>query len=316
MQPSPSDLQFPFDRITYREGQLLASRDLQDDERMNRRLRQLHTRYLHETWGIALGFTVRGQINEDAIHVGTGLALDSSGREILLNQELSLPLPNTPLLTRLMLVATFEPDDAFGGMRDLRAICFTGGLDPRLEKPAFAWRTQDTLRPGSDVPLAAVSVVAGALIANVDLSVRRYADRMARPHLGFGSFDFHPQRSGLYSKVTIDTTDGGFSGVPQYFARLDLLDPSQKGNFPTALVATFGFVDAPAPASFRYNFPFPPLDVLPELKLRLTWLGVETVSGCEPVFSIFNLFSLAGLLLFLTPSGKLSQSLFTKEVKL
>jgi len=59
MKPRPpAELQTPFDRVTYREGQLLASRDLHDDFDTAERLRRMHTRFLHYTWGIALGFSV------------------------------------------------------------------------------------------------------------------------------------------------------------------------------------------------------------------------------------------------------------------
>ena len=53
------DLDIPFDRITYRDGQLLTALDLSDEQRRHDRLRRLHVRYLHDTWGIALGLEVR-----------------------------------------------------------------------------------------------------------------------------------------------------------------------------------------------------------------------------------------------------------------
>ncbi|MDQ1450757.1 MAG: hypothetical protein QOK38_623 [Acidobacteriaceae bacterium] len=315
MQGTPRDLQQPFDRVTYREGQLMTGRDLQDDAGTNQRLRRLHTRYLHDTWGIALGFTVSAQTGDDSIHVGSGLALDTAGREILLGKDLSLPVPNTTSATRLMLVATYQGNEAYRNLKDLGTICFAGGLDPRLEQPVFAWRTQDTLAAGADVPLAAASVMQGALTAPPDLSVRRYADQMTRPHIGFGSFDFHPTRSDRYVHATVDTTDSGFSSTPQYFARLDIADATANTNkFPVALVATFGYIDKATEASFIYSFPFPGGDWPEALMLRVTWLGLERVSGCEPVFSLLNFYRLGGFLLFKPTFSKVSQTLIPKEV--
>ena len=51
-------LEIPFDRVTWRDGQLLTANDMQSDQTRDSRLWQLHTRYLHDTWGIAIGFAV------------------------------------------------------------------------------------------------------------------------------------------------------------------------------------------------------------------------------------------------------------------
>ena len=42
-------------RIAYHEGQLLSARDLGDDAAYESRLRGLHVRGLHNTWGVAPG---------------------------------------------------------------------------------------------------------------------------------------------------------------------------------------------------------------------------------------------------------------------
>ena len=91
-QRPPRDLQIPFDRVTYRDGQLLASRDLQDDVRADQRLRSLHTRYLHDTWGIALGFTVTASVGSSSVHVGPGYAIDASAQELLLAEDIDGPV--------------------------------------------------------------------------------------------------------------------------------------------------------------------------------------------------------------------------------
>ena len=68
------DLEIPFERVTYRRGQRLEARDLHDDHRRDARLRELHVRHLHDTWGIALGFEVTG-IRD----TGSGAARNATG---------------------------------------------------------------------------------------------------------------------------------------------------------------------------------------------------------------------------------------------
>jgi hypothetical protein len=69
-------LEIPFDRVTWRDGQLLTANDLQSDQTRNSRLWQLHTRHLHDTWGIATGFQVYADSGDSALQVGPGYAID------------------------------------------------------------------------------------------------------------------------------------------------------------------------------------------------------------------------------------------------
>lgn len=290
---TPPDLQIPFDRITYREGQLLGSRDLQDDVRTDQRLRALHTRYLHDTWGVALGFTISAFAGSTTVHVGPGYAVDSSGRDIVLAENLELNLPGTEAPADLILVVGYRADRQYRALPDVGAVCGRGGLDPRNERPVFAWRTLETLDFTSDVPLASVRAQQGALLAAADLSVRRNAARMVRPHIGFGSVHVRPQSGeSLFGEVQIDTSDAGFSRTPQYFARLNPAQSSTSELF-IAYVDSLSFIDRPTAGSFFYNLP---LASVFESGLTLTWLGVEPVAGCEPVPNLQLFFTLAGFL--------------------
>jgi hypothetical protein len=303
---APRDLQIPFDRVTYRNGQLLASRDLQDDVRANQRLRSLHTRYLHDTWGIALGFTVRAFPGDASVHVGPGYAIDNSARDILLAEDLDLPVPNTQVSVDLILVMNYQEDRQFRALPDLSAVCAGGGLDPRNERPVFGWRTLETLQIGPDVPLAKVTVQKGALIEPPDLSVRRNASRLIRPHIGFGDMEAVPNRINLFAEIQVDTSDAGFAKVPQYFARVSGVSEKIPGEL-FAFANTFAYIDRTTPSSFFYNvfFPFFATGVVVEnVKMRLNWLGVEAVTGCEPVLN-FRLFTLAGVLLNVSNFSKL-----------
>jgi hypothetical protein len=294
---SPQDLQIPFDRVTYRDGQLLASRDLQDDVTGDQRLRSLHTRYLHETWGIALGFTVMAAAGSASVRVGPGYALDAAGQELLLAESLDIDVPDTTSRVELVLVMNYQPNSAFQARPDLPLVCISGGLDPRLERPLFAWRTLETLKLGLDVPLAKLVAQQGALLAPPDLEVRRNASRMIRPHIGFGTVEFSPPLDTSIGEIQVDTSDAGFAGTPSYMATLSAVDPAAPALF-LAYVNTFSYLDRTTPASFFFNMPFSFL-LRPLQTVRLNWLGIESVAGCEPVPRFFSVF-LSGFLGTLT----------------
>jgi hypothetical protein len=295
MKPRPpAQLQIPFDRVTYRQGQALASRDLHDDFENAERLRRMHTQFLHGTWGIGLGFSVSGQVSDTSVAVGSGYALDSSAREIL-SQDQLLPVPQTPAAADLLLVATYVADSEFRNVPDPRVLCAGTSSDPRAERPAFYWRTPDTFVPGPDVPLAHLRVQNGALISLPDLSVRRYARPLVRPHIGTGAV----QASGaaIASGLQVDTSDAGFAHNPEYFARLDF-----EGNPLIQAVSQFGANSAYVESSSAQQFVYraPELrnfggGLLLEQTFTVTWVGVEPVTGCQPIFNPILIYSLAAV---------------------
>jgi len=281
----PRELQIPFDRVTYREGQLLASRDLHDDFDSVQRLRRMHTRFLHDTWGIALGFSVLGQIFDDSVQVAPGYALDNAAREILLSEDTLLPLPVTNEEVDILLVASCQPDSVYTDLTNVAALCAGSNIDPRNERPAFTWRTPLTLNLGLDVPLAHLTVQKGVLTRLPDLSVRRYVRRMVRPHIA-GDVVVASGRD-IINGVKVDTRAAGFAHTTEYFVRLD----SGFGGI-ADILAQFGansaYVESSSPKGFTYvaseldKF-FPGSLPLPFL---VTWIGVEPVTGCEPAAGI------------------------------
>jgi hypothetical protein len=290
----PAELQIPFDRVTYREGQLLASRDLHDDFETAQRLRRMHTRFLHDTWGIALGFSLYGQVSDDFVHVGPGYALDSSDREILLAEDLVLPVPQTTTATDLMLVISYQPDSVYRNLPDVAVLCAGTVLDPREERPVFAWRTPDTLNLGLDVPLAHLRVNKGVLVLPPDLSVRRYARKLVRPHIATGTVTAIGRE--IFDGLAVNTSDAGFAGNPEYFARLDfalggLVDVAAQ------FAANSAYIESSSAKQFVYVAPelikFAP-GLLP-VPLTITWVGVEPATGCEPVSNPYVAYTYSGL---------------------
>lgn len=298
MKPrAPRDLQAPFDRVTYRAGQLLTASDLQDDLRTNQRLRRLHTHYLHNTWGVALGFAVIGNEGQDSVYVGPGYAVDAVGREILFSDGSDLPIPQTAAQTILALVVTYRSDSQYQNLPDFATLCAGSTADPRLEQPVFAWRTADTLQPGMDVPLASITIEQGALVRLPDLSVRRTATRQLRPYIGFGSQDYTVQRSGdPFEPFLIDTSDAGFVATPSYFAKVELAlgeTAAPVALLYLALAQQASFIATPSPVSFTY-FVFYASQLREAVKnITITWFGIEPIAGCEPTANPYYKYQVA-----------------------
>ncbi|MDQ1486203.1 MAG: hypothetical protein QOJ62_1896 [Actinomycetota bacterium] len=77
-------------RVNFFDGQLLSADDFRTDQDYHRRMRYLHNRLLHG-WGIVEGYEV-----EDAaggVVVGSGVAIDPLGRELVLPEPARIDLP-------------------------------------------------------------------------------------------------------------------------------------------------------------------------------------------------------------------------------
>jgi hypothetical protein len=323
----PSDLEIPFDRITYRAGQLLTARDRRDEERRHGRLRRLHTRYLHETWGISLGFIVHKMGDNKAVIVGPGYAVDGAGRDILLAEGIQVPVPEATGSETFVLVASYQEDAAFQGRPDAAALCLSGGLDTRHERPIFSWHPPDAVRFGPQVPLVQVIVQNGTIQGRLDLRVRRNARPLIRPHMGCGVTE--PGRTGwrlweeqgqddaLGLEVVVNTSEIGFTNTPYYFAALHgdfgnrdgeplfESDAWPSGTAPAFFLDAFGFVTDADRESFTYrivrtrelSFPFERAISPAEAERRewiISWLGIEPVSGCEPNLDFGRIYTLSG----------------------
>src|SRR5580698_8667996 len=100
---TPADLASPLQRVTWRDGQTLLSRDLRDDRSYTDRLRHLHIRYQHKTWGVVEGLNV-GAVAGWAV-VTPGYALDKEGRELLLQSLTRVAAPANVVASTTMYLA-------------------------------------------------------------------------------------------------------------------------------------------------------------------------------------------------------------------
>jgi hypothetical protein len=300
-----ADADLSFDRVTYREGQLLTARDLSDDHGREIRLGRLHVRHLHETWGIAIGFDVQ-PAGPSAVAVGPGYALDHLGRELVLAASLAIPVPAVPGPETFVLVATFLEDGAFVGRGAGDAVCLDGPLQPRRERPALAWRTPGELERGPMVPLGHVVVQGKAILGSIQTRVRRYARRLVRPQIGTGTTDFEilpgsrwwKQGNLLGFEQRVSTLEADFTSLPLYFAGLVVMQPSVEHSpdeVAQAIAQAQGHIASTATDGFVYRVvvrePFV-RDL--ETTWAVSWIGVQPLAGCPPSLDLKRLLTLAG----------------------
>ncbi len=325
----PIDLEIPFDRVTYRDGQLLAAQDLRDDHRQVLRRQALHTHYLHETWGVALGFEVSVLEDLNKVAVDPGHAIDELGRDILLAKPVEVAVPSVEGRERFALTVHYQDDVAFRDRRELAAVCLGDGLNPRDERPAFSWRRPGEVRFGLEVPLASVDVEDGQVVdvedshvteGSPDLRVRRNTRPFVRPHIGWGEteagrsgwqFNNESFATDYGLSINVDTSDAGFTRTPLYFAQLigNFSSPTESQHF-----VPFGQLAALSLGSLAHivrasqtDFVLQVADVhthvtdleAEQRQWRVVWIGVEPATGCEP-----NL----DLEIFRTHVGLLSQA--------
>jgi hypothetical protein len=317
----PQGLEIPFDRVTWRDGQLLAASDMQDDQTRISRLWQLHTRYMHETWGIAIGFEVSLHNGDSVVQVGPGYAVDEQGRPLVSSQTVPVAVPLVAGTEYQVLVIGYQSDAAFRDRVGLDLLCLGGGPDVRQESPTFSWKAPSEVRMGADVPLITAQVSNGQ-IQTSDTRARRYVQKLLRPYIAAGATDQgstqwtaqanSPSGFTLY-RVAIDTTDNAFNDTPFYFPELHMWNGAPLSVYgvtntsPSSDFADFGgpyaFLTSASRTGFNFNLLVPSAGQAgnmhpvadPNLsQWTVSWVGIE-VATCEPQFHL-----LIGILLNFT----------------
>jgi hypothetical protein len=242
------------ERIRYRAGQLLAARDLQDERDFEALLRWMHTRFLHDTWGIALGLDVE-PLDDSKVRIWPGLAYDGYGRELLLTQPATIGVPavvaNHTGDRDRYLVIRYRDAAEFPRKPDVVAVCLPEEMDPNQERssvhplrerPVFLWKRWEAVRLGEEIPLARVQSDAAGNIqldaeGNIllDLIVRRNARPLIRPHIGYGLalvdvesvppwiVNTENGRVQIGLQVEINTSEARFTQTPCYAAMTNVL---------------------------------------------------------------------------------------------
>jgi hypothetical protein len=342
-------------RIRYYGDQLLKADDLQDDVAYEARMRELHVRTVHNTWGVALGFEIDVSEDGDAVLIGPGIAYNCSGRELISVRTLGIGLPAPPTGSQAdawwfdLVINYRETADLLAG-RSAHERCLGTGISPTEEQPTWCWyfagdvtaepppALAEDIRLGDQVPLARFKIAAPLdggrmkLAGKPDLSIRRNAQGLVRPHIAGGHFEgtfqYEPQQRA--ASLWVDTKAGGFSQAPRYFASLashpllaetdaDAPDPEYLAVL-RLLLGPFLAIRAPSRDGFTLDVRFalsPFREMLAttelanmamveestaaiskvlasrvDLHASVYWLGIESVGGCPPPWRLIQLFYL------------------------
>ena len=217
------------ERPAFFGGQRLTAADLTAAQRFNRELRWLHNQTLHD-WGIALGYGVSGAKGEQTVSVQPGFALDQKGRELLLTEAVTPPIPPVAGTgsgqPRSYYLTLSYLDDGDLSAQIRQGECDTSGAVRLAERAALRWQepASSSYREGLDVILAAIQVQNCRLAKAVSLSSRRLITRVQPPSVAAGhtpidstEWKLYPDETnpiGVY--VQVSTAAAAFQMTPRY----------------------------------------------------------------------------------------------------
>jgi hypothetical protein len=233
-----TDVDIPIlERPAFFDGQLLTAADLAAVQGYERELGWLHNRALHD-WGVAFGMYVHGRRGDRAVQVEPGYALDCKGRDLILDDALTLQVPpvagardGSParfyLTVSYLEDADIEPETRAG-------VCDADGAVRRPERCRVRWQDPADVdpiaryRPGLDVVLAGAEVQNCRLAKDVSLAERRDAVAVLRPYVAAGrtppgatSWDLWPSAiAPIGVTADVSTAAAGFPETPRYYARV------------------------------------------------------------------------------------------------
>jgi hypothetical protein len=255
-------------RIRYYDDQLLKAEDLQADVQYETWMRELHVRGVHKTWGVALGYEVKLDVQQRIVQIGPGLAYDVQGREIVSSQPVFLRLPDLPKPLPpaeaadpqwcIDLLISHQTLPELVGDRDLTSSCLSA-TNPLQDQPIWHWSfageslpnrpsppLAEDVRKGEELPLARFQINA-ASVSGPDLSLRRQTQGLIRPYLVSKSIaqGSNPIQGSLLN-WSMQVYTGGFtesqSSLNKIFYFVNLMDHPLSANsgFTAPLKAALG----------------------------------------------------------------------------
>lgn len=293
------------ERITFFKGQQLTAADLTDLQQFNREMRWLHNRGQHQ-WGIGYGFDVNGDRGSRVVTVLPGYGIDNLGREVILTEPQTKPVPaiaggGDRSEVVYFLVAAYQSDEDQHVAERRSGVCLPGGTVRLSEEPLIDWRLPNQLNEGFELILAKAWVKNCQLSRPLSLAMRRSARPSEQPYIAAGqtevgnteweAWSVNGQMIGLQTQV--NTSAARFRTTPRYLAhvageRYLAEDPGPliALGFPSVVDATSkGFllqVMLPAiaagspsinPAKLRDAGEGP--QIFNKLESHVVWMGVE-----------------------------------------
>ncbi|MGB9180939.1 MAG: hypothetical protein WCB68_17030 [Pyrinomonadaceae bacterium] len=265
--PDPIELQ----RLRFQQGQQLRSQDFRDQIAIEAQLRWWHNRSLHNAYGIAEGFDVERRDRSIIVH--PGLAYDSRGRELILQQPKVINLPAAAPAEgakKIILLARYREASSYPRRDLLSGVC-EAGASPLIESPEFLWKPAEQVVPADGVLVAQLLNENGEQTLDEE-SVLPRSRAMAKPRIVTGATIPGSTAWNLWSvpgvnnlsfplgvQVQIDTTAAGFTQKPCYFAWLQgaLWNPSD----PKFIAAPLAHIADPSIDGFTFRLWMPPMRV-------------------------------------------------------
>jgi hypothetical protein len=261
-------------RPEFFDGQRLTAADLAAVQAYQRELRRLHNRTLH-SWGIVNGLAAAGQRGDRAVTIRPGFALDCQGRELIVSEILSLPVPAVAGAASggpapFYLTVSYAADADLPISETRTGVCQGSGAVRRPEASRIRWQAPHDIsaegryRRGLDVILATIQVQNCQLAAPVSTAERRDARPADQPFVAAGAtpegktaWTFWLEAATVLGvQTTVDTSAGGFGASPDYLAHVVgnrvLREPggTAQDPIPGQLVDGFSRISNAGPRSF------------------------------------------------------------------
>jgi hypothetical protein len=216
--------------LEFTPGEELTADGLNNAQDALRSTRWEHNRTLHGT-GVASGLEVSAKLNDTAVMVSAGYAIDSRGREVLLHAPRRVDLPKLSTSPVPWVLAIGRPDaDAWSNCERV-----DDTTDGNAEEGVLAWCANAADLPADALALASISVDNRRLTAAPD-DLRRLLGTPPIPHMatgsgGSGAWTWYTEdeaggvvrraeegarRIGVQTSVATDA--GRFATTPRYFA--------------------------------------------------------------------------------------------------
>jgi len=241
------------ERSQFFNGQRLFASDLQELEAFSREMRWLHNQSLHQP-GIGSGYVPTGKKGDREITIGPGYALDAFGREIVLTQTHTEPVPpvasddnGQPVWYDL--TVSYPSDSDLKPSETREGICLPRGVVRLREEPVFCWvrlslddngqvqpedyRLAQQLRDGLKIVVARAKVFNCQLERDLSTAQRRNARPATQPYLACAHsspawklWKLGDQAGNeIGFQTSIDTSKAKFKVTPCYLARLEDAKP-------------------------------------------------------------------------------------------
>jgi hypothetical protein len=292
-------------RLRYWQGQRLRSRDFRDQLAIDAEHRWWHNRALHGAVGIAEGLEV--QQSGMQVTVTAGLGYDRYGRELLLPCSVDLELPKIPPAEELTLLIGLMPEHQrlCSSAENIDGACLPVRQCRSNPDIAVRWTPTRCVGPRDGLPLASLDPT--RRLTAFTQQIRP----IARPRIASGrTVPGHTNWQGgavvdglddgldygFY--VAVDTSAGGFTDTPHYFAWLQ--GPRLEFAGRLRLLVVFDRITKTSPGAFVFRILVIPLGGIFTTSrrglgvetfrsfarcrsLHVCWLGIECRAPIEPL---------------------------------